>query len=468
MKERVIFLVVSMLFISTFVSVSGITMNSKPVISPNSVDTLDWWPMFQHDPGLNGYASTKAPNTNTTLWINDTGGGITSSPAVGYGNVYIGSYDSNVYCFNAITGREIWRYTTGGYIMSSPAIYKGKVYIGSLDANLYCLDALDGSLIWKYQTPYSFTSGVGSSPVIYDKKVYVGAEDGKLYCFDADPFDDGIDEGMNDPPYAEYDLIWFHQTINSVESSPAIANGRLYVLSIGLFSGGLYCLNAYSGSLQWLYQWWTIQQPTISSDRAGREYRWAPTWSSPAVAHGNVYFIHDYGELFCLNAVSGEKKWSYTTDEDGGSSPAIAYGRVYVGTSYVEEAPPYNEGGKLYCLDARTGRYIWNFTLGHFIYSSPAIANGKVYFGSFDNNTYCLNARSGRLIWSYLTNGWIRSSPAIAEGRVYIASYHEIDHWINDGKVYAFEDSYDLYASHTSRRFIEPYLKLLHKVINII
>jgi DNA primase catalytic subunit len=36
-----------------------------------------------------------------------------SSPAVVGGMVYVGSYDHNVYCLDALTGTKIWNYTTG-------------------------------------------------------------------------------------------------------------------------------------------------------------------------------------------------------------------------------------------------------------------------------------------------------------------------------------------------------------------
>jgi len=52
-------------------------------------------------------------------------------------------------------------------------------YVGSLDQNVYCLNASTGAHIWSYLTDYD----VMSSPAIADGKVYVGSEDGKIYAF---------------------------------------------------------------------------------------------------------------------------------------------------------------------------------------------------------------------------------------------------------------------------------------------
>jgi outer membrane protein assembly factor BamB len=61
------------------------------------------------------------------------------------------------------------------------------------------------------------------------------------------------------------------------------------------------------------------------------------------------------------------------------SSPAVAGGRVFVGSN----------DGKLYVLDAATGRKTWEFDAGDAITASPAIAAGRVVVGSADGRIYC-------------------------------------------------------------------------------
>jgi len=98
---------------------------------------IDWWPMFHHDLSHTGYSTSKAPNTNNTIWSYTTGDDVFSSPAVADGKVYVGSMDRNVYCLNASTGDFIWNYTTGSSVLSSPAVADGKVYVGSEDGKVY-------------------------------------------------------------------------------------------------------------------------------------------------------------------------------------------------------------------------------------------------------------------------------------------------------------------------------------------
>ena len=64
-------------------------------------------------------------------------------------------------------------------------------------------------------------------------------------------------------------------------------------------------------------------------------------------------------------------------------------------------------------------------------YSSPAVANGVVYVGSTPGLVYALNAATGAQLWSYLISGaYVSSSPAVRNGAVYVDSY--------DGKLYKF------------------------------
>jgi outer membrane protein assembly factor BamB len=62
------------------------------------------------------------------------------------------------------------------------------------------------------------------------------------------------------------------------------------------------------------------------------------------------------------------------------ASPAIAGGRLYVGSS----------DGKLYVLDVTTGKSVQEFEAGGPISASPAIASGRVVFGTVDGKLFCL------------------------------------------------------------------------------
>ena len=126
--------------------------------------------------------------SGTVLWEFNTGGGVSSSPAIGSdGTVYVGSMDKKLYAINGKSGVKLWEFETGDSeygVHSSPAIGSdGTVYVGSMDHKVYALDGQSGAKQWEYITG----GGVYSSPAIgSDGTVYVGSMDNKLYAIKTD------------------------------------------------------------------------------------------------------------------------------------------------------------------------------------------------------------------------------------------------------------------------------------------
>jgi len=145
--------------------------------------------------------------------------------------------------------------------------------------------------------------------------------------------------------------------------------------------------------------------------------------SSPAVAYGCVFVGSRDSQVYCLNASSGQLIWKYPIRYEVWSSPAIYGLNVYVGA----------DDGYLYCLNIMTGRPLWRTPLsGGQVRSSPVVVDGVVYASS-QNDLCALNATNGNVIWSLQNLEPIDSSPAVSNGAVYIAS--------GDGYIYAFNTS---------------------------
>ena len=68
---------------------------------------------------------------------------VLSSPAVAGGLLYVGSYDHDLYAFDAScrTPANLSGAFPERYIYSSPAVAGGIVYVSSYDHNLYAFDA---------------------------------------------------------------------------------------------------------------------------------------------------------------------------------------------------------------------------------------------------------------------------------------------------------------------------------------
>jgi outer membrane protein assembly factor BamB len=171
--------------------------------------------------------------TGAQLWSSSILDG-TSSPAVVGGVVYC-SGAASVAAFNATTGAVLWSVSPDGPLSilgDSPALAKGAVYIGatvpgqhgSSSGVLYGLKARTGKIIWSAPV----ASGITSSPAVANGVVYVGSDDGTLYAFNA-------------KTGAELAAV----AGVAGESSPTVANGVVY--SETAVSGELFALGLDAG-----------------------------------------------------------------------------------------------------------------------------------------------------------------------------------------------------------------------------
>jgi outer membrane protein assembly factor BamB len=159
--------------------------------------------------------------------------------------------------------------------------------------------------------------------------------------------------------------------------------------------------------------------------------------SSPAIVSGVVYVGSNDGNLYAIDQQSGSLKWKFPTGARISSSPAVADDLVYFG-SY---------DGNFYAVEAGGGKLRWKFRTGgerrysgtHLhgsvpeaesmpdpwdVYlSSPTVWDGTVYFGSGDGSVYALDAVKGSLRWKFRTGDVVHASPAIADGKLYIGSW---------------------------------------------
>ncbi len=99
------------------------------------------------------------------------------------------------------------------------------------------------------------------------------------------------------------------------------------------------------------------------------------------------------------------------------SSPVVANGAVYFGSG----------DGNLYALDASSGELRWRFKTGDVVHASPAFADGVLFFGSWDSYFYAVDAKTGKEKWRFhggedaLIHNQVgfQSSPAVVDGVVY-------------------------------------------------
>ena len=395
MKKIIGFIICTLLITSTGFSIAEIDENrnelninstTSNLEHPKPLNQVDDWPMFRHDLNNTGYSTSLAPDNDTLLWNKDIGYWVDSKPTIKDGRLYIVGIrqtgGADVYCLNPFNGTEIWKtYQPSDEVSGSPTVANGRVYVLGIYYYLYCYDAYTGDLLWNVQAYGE------CSPMVVDDKVYFGCSAGNkkgFYCLNATTGEE----------------IWaFDQSHPYPACTPAIVNGKVYI-----GNGNLYCLNAETGAEIW-----------NSSDKCSS--------ASPVVFNGKVYT--NYNHLYCLDADNGTVLWTYPNGSS--STPAIAYGYVYLPTP----------SGIVYALDADTGDIIWSSPQLATIRSDATVADNKVYINTGSTSSpekfVCLDAYTGEIIWDYALVGMYLTycSPSVAYGNVYFCSNY-------NGYIYAF------------------------------
>ena len=281
-----------------------------------------------------------------------------------------------------------WSLPIGHLIEHGPIVAGDSVYILDLEGIVYSVDKKTGKVNWKKDFgELSAAAPAYSDGIVYalnldpDQIVAIRAKDGKE--------------------------LW-RKSIGSPgsESSPLIVGDKLI---FGCQCGSVYALNKKTGKLLW------------STETAG-EVKGAVAY------HDGVVFGSNYGgEFFAIDASDGDFKWRTPIiggafGRGGGaySTPAVAYGRVYVGAF----------DGRVYSLDEDTGEVAWTHSTGAEVYPGPVVADVQgappaVFIGSADGTAYALNAQTGGVLWSHGVGAQITGSGALIGNTVYFSKISE-------------------------------------------
>jgi outer membrane protein assembly factor BamB len=377
------------------------------VLIISSLENNEEWPMYQHDLQHSGCSSCPAPDTGYVLWTYDAGAPIIASPVVVGDTVYVPALEKMV-ALKADTGEVIWT-QEAPVAGSTPAVFGETIVVGTT-RGFMALDTETGEIRWKQKIAGLYISDefFESSPLILDDKVYVATGTNIRYLYPG--------RGVGELPLRNVmcmdintgQIVWKKDVYAEVSSSPAFSDDTLYVSSESCIALDL------DGNIKWEYN----HGYSLSS--------------SPVIINGSAVVAahNEFSGCSIIRIQQGNVLWS-KEPEDMITAPPAAYGKKVVFITAEED---------VLALDLETGDPIWTTHLGGEPLmddvsldtgpSSPAIADGKVYVGTLSGIFTCLDLENGGILWQYQTGGAIVSPAAIADERIYVGS--------TDGTLYCF------------------------------
>jgi len=305
------------------------------------------------------------------LWTFRTRSHVECSPVIADGRVFIGAGDDGHYCLDLESGEEIWHKDGAQYpdAETSLAVHDGRAYAGlGLGGTALCvLDAATGRELRRIKTPMA----VFSPPAVHMD------DEGKAWLL----------LGMGSGDYAnsaevaaEKELAKRRARMQADGASPAEITAALDRARDELAPGG---------------QVWCVDiDQLLARDHAG----FRPTWTyslsrtvlgSVAVVDDEVYFASRDGGVYCVDRANGQLLARAELHEPVKASVAVTDQSVYAMTA----------GGALFGLSRRSLEPAWEVRLGSartvgeqeaMCISSPAVARGRVYVGTQQEGFICV------------------------------------------------------------------------------
>ncbi|MCK6470174.1 MAG: PQQ-binding-like beta-propeller repeat protein [Planctomycetes bacterium] len=316
-----------------------------------------------------------------------------SSPAIAGNRLVVGEglhviKDARVFCLDIENkGKVLWSYATKSHVESTPCIWKDRVFVGAGDDGYYCFalePGADGEAKVLWHVGGEQFLDCETSPVVVDGKVIVGLGMGgkALVCLDAES---GKEVWRLPAPYPVFGpstvaggKIFFGMgNGNFIEDAETVMAKELEKMrkagksikemaeaqkTLGPI-GEIWCVDLATGKKEWDFK----AKRTVLG--------------AVAAAADRIYFGSRDGFVYCIG-FDGKELARWNAHAAIVTSPALTDTHVYVVT----------ETGKCYGLTAGDLEPAFEATLGFTgpFLSSPAVARGRVYVGSQDDGLLCI------------------------------------------------------------------------------
>jgi outer membrane protein assembly factor BamB len=419
-------------------------------------DFYSSWPVFGKNPANTRYYEGYGPQTSSLYWTTEkeTVGGGFRSPVMSDGKIYIASSaDKRIYSFNAIgsSNKKIALDSSDPLytVDSSVAVTDSYVIVATSELNtsetnaynkVYALKKSDlKNETWRYPS-INEEICFSSAPTVANDKVFVTSWNGRSWDTPLLSFLRLLIGGNNKIivlNLADGSLLWENDLPAGSFSTPAVADGMVFVGCDNLFGSSLFAFDEDTG-----IELWNKSVGLVGG-------------ASPVVYDGKVFVVvKDQSplsikgdvKLLALYENNGTICWNKTLAKNVPAFESLPKG-LHLYNLMATSTPAIKEDanrifaaspdGKVYAYSL-DGTEIWNVDMPSNIYgviptyscTSPVVANNTVYVTSANGVVYALDISDGEKIWEFnceiedpelLAPAYIFASPIVADGLLYVS-----------------------------------------------
>ena len=360
--------------------------------------------------------------------------GVTSTPLVAAGDVYLGDWTGHVRALDAATGAERWARQVGnGYVGGSLALDGDRVVAGTFDARVVALDRASGTPVWETPIGDHPKAVIFGSPVVAGDLVVTGVGSFEVFAPGDPPTFRGHVVALDAATGAEVWRFWLtagdatEAAGVSIWSSPAIdeergvlyvGTGQAYALPAPPRSDALLALDLRTGAEVWTTQFtagdaWTITHPTGLDADVGAMPNLFSVGDVDAVGVGDKA-----GTYRALDRDTGEILWERPLTAGGTQGGVMASAAVARGTVYVTSNDASRDAD-LVALATATGEERWRVPVDAHVTGPVTWANDVVYVSDDSGRIAAYDAADGARLWSHDVPFPAAGGITVVDGTVY-------------------------------------------------
>lgn len=254
---------------------------------------------------IDGFVTAISLRTQKELWSYETDGQISASPNLiekeGTARILVGSYDSNMYTFDASNGQKMSQFESEYYINGATALWREYMVFGGCDSWLRVIHTQTGEAT----DSMKLKAYVPASPAIMGDYAYVSDYSGNIYEIH-------LESGKIKDNRILLEVEKEDENGGSI-SIPAVDRNAIYILTGDRYVA---CLDRADGHERW--------RKMLKGD-VGE--------SSPMVCRDKLLVCTKDGHVSIHSTQDGSELWHYEVGEQIISSPAIMENGFYILTS---------------------------------------------------------------------------------------------------------------------------------------
>jgi polyvinyl alcohol dehydrogenase (cytochrome) len=357
----------------------------------------------------------------TPQWQKDKLVGVTGTPVVSAGVVYVGDETGTQWALELSSGDVLWSTKLGSGVIGSPAVVGSALYVGA-GSTLYRLNAKSGQVVWKVTTNANPYAQINASPVVAGHLVILGtAQFEEVVGKPPETFQGSIGAWDTRTGAQRWNFVTTPNNATSgagegIWSTPAVDPllGLLYVGTgqnisqpTGRLADSLLAIRVSNGKLAWWSQFTTPDVFGVG-DYTGRD---ADVGASPNLWSCQGREIVGVGQkngvYHALDARTGKDVWNTKLTPGstfGGllGSAAFLDGRLIVSSNVGDPATNATTNrSTVAALDPVNGKRLWSKTFAGNIFGPVTGVQGLAFIGTDAGRYYALSTSSGAQEWTY-------------------------------------------------------------------